>query len=129
MLLSVHNNITSKTLYDLKFDPATFLSKSFPQISDKQRKTLLITLQTRYFINQCNLTKINLPPNFLILTSGQISLILSQIFQFHQCCDYAHIDSQHTMCVFSPRMCAQKKLLREYFPCISFKAYGKLSYF
>ena len=28
-------------------------------------------------------------------------------------CDYSHIDPKHTMCVFAPRMCHKKKLLRE----------------
>ena len=28
-------------------------------------------------------------------------------------CEYAHIDKQHTMCVFAPRMCSHRKLLRE----------------
>jgi len=28
------------------------------------------------------------------------------------CCEYAHIDMMHTMCVFAPRMCAHRKLIR-----------------
>jgi len=27
-------------------------------------------------------------------------------------CEYSHIDTLHTMCVFQPRMCAHRKLLR-----------------
>ena len=31
-----------------------------------------------------------------------------------QACDYSHIDPMHTMCVFAPRMCHKKKLLRKF---------------
>ena len=31
-----------------------------------------------------------------------------------EACDYSHIDPRHTMCVFAPRMCHKKKLLRKF---------------
>ena len=31
-----------------------------------------------------------------------------------EACDYSHIDPMHTMCVFAPRMCHKKKLLRKF---------------
>ena len=47
------------------------------------------------------------------------ALVLRSVAALH--CDYAHIDAQHTMCVFAPRMCAQKKLLREFSLVLSTK--------
>ena len=46
-----------------------------------------------------------------------VPLILSLVIMTLICgcegCDYAHVDPMHTMCVFAPRMCSQRKLLRE----------------
>ena len=41
------------------------------------------------------------------------SLVVLTLICGYEGCDYAHVDPMHTMCVFAPRMCSQRKLLRE----------------
>ena len=38
----------------------------------------------------------------------KISVILVLLVSACSCCEYAHIDMMHTMCVFAPRMCASR---------------------
>ena len=42
-----------------------------------------------------------------------LSLVIMTLICGCEGCDYAHVDPMHTMCVFAPRMCSQRKLLRE----------------
>ena len=42
-----------------------------------------------------------------------LSLLVASLSWQTEGCDYAHVDPMHTMCVFAPRMCAHRKLLRE----------------
>ena len=48
---------------------------------------------------------------FLVPVAVIVSLVL--LICSVEGCDYAHVDPMHTMCVFAPRMCSQRKLLRE----------------
>lgn len=43
----------------------------------------------------------------------QVLVTVTAVFLLScEACDYSHIDPMHTMCVFAPRMCHKKKLLR-----------------
>ena len=65
----------------------------------------------------------NLNSSYLFVSDYLISLtmaIITLLVRVCSCCEYAHIDMMHTMCVFAPRMCAHKKLIRKYAPVVEY---------
>ena len=77
--------------------------------TDTLTNNMKIFLQASWWPQGIKFHSHSRPDLFLVVLA-----VMAMILSSSEGCDYSHIDPMHTMCIFAPRMCHKKKLLRKF---------------